>query len=185
MRKFLFMSIIPVLFTSCIIDWQGLYWANPISGIQDAQVDDRLLGTWVMKNDKDGVFLHIGRENKNWMGLVYQESSELIFPCKMYVSRLNGRTFLNINLFAFDLKESREGYLIAEYEIKGRDKLMGYLPDPYFVRKAIEDKTLLGKIAPDTTITLADSSELIAFIRNSPKERLFSNILEFKRLEGF
>jgi hypothetical protein len=76
---------------------------------------------------------------------------------------------------------------LFEYEIWHKDYLVFYEIDWEFVRKAVENKTLFGRIgSDDEVIVLANSSEIKAFIANSPKEKLFpKELMTFQRLKGF
>jgi hypothetical protein len=149
-------------------------------------VDKRLIGTWVAEDEKDKTFLHVGKGDKNWMKFVSQEQARNyeIEVIRMFVSKLGGRTFLN---FEYTEDESKKvlGYMFLEYEIRDEDYIVFYGIDWEFVRKAVQNKTLFGRIG-DAVIVLANSSEIRAFIRNSTKKNLFSIELgKFKRLKGF
>ena len=101
----------------------------------------------------------------------------------MFVSNVDGRTFLNYE-WTEDEPKKVLGYMFFEWEIRDEDYLVFYEIDWEFVRKAVENKTLLGRIGPDDeVIVLANSSEIRAFIKNSPKENLFpKEWMKFKRL---
>jgi hypothetical protein len=55
------------------------------------------------------------------------------------------------------------------------------------VRKAVENKTLFGRIGSDgEVIVLANFSEIRALIRNFQKEKLFSKeLMKYERLKDF
>ena len=180
MRKLLVLLLLPILLCSCIP-----YFVNPISDICDAHVDERLIGTWIREQENGKDFLHIGRGDKNWMKFVSQEQARnyAIEVDQMFVSNVDGRTFLNYE-WTEDEPKRVLGYMFFEWEIRDEDYLVFYEIDWEFVRKAVENKTLLGRIGPDDeVIVLANSSEIRAFIRNSPKENLFpKEWMKFKRL---
>lgn len=180
MRKLLFLLLLAILLCSCIP-----YFINPISDVRHAYVDKRLFGTWVAEDEKGKDFLHIGKGDKNWMKFISQEkaSNYATEEIQMFVSKVDDRTFLNFE-YTEDGSKKVFGYMFYEYEIRDEDYLLFCEIDWEFVGKAVEDKTLLGRIgSEDEVIVLANSSEIRAFIRNSPKENLFpKEWMKFKRL---
>ena len=102
----------------------------------------------------------------------------------MFVSKVDDRTFLNWELKKDESKKVL-GYLFFEYEILDEDYLVFYEIDWEVVKKAVENKTLFGRIkSKNEVIVLANSSEIRAFIRNTPKENLFpKEWMKFKRLK--
>jgi hypothetical protein len=151
-------------------------------------VDKRLIATWVAEDEGGKDFLHIGKGDKNWMKFISQQKARnyATEEIQMFVSKVDDRTFLN---FEYTEDESKKvfGYHLFEYEIWHKDYLVFYEIDWEFVRKAVENKTLFGRIgSDDEVIVLANSSEIKAFIANSPKEKLFpKELMTFQRLKGF
>jgi hypothetical protein len=180
MRKLLLLLLLLILLCSCIP-----YFVNPVSDIRDAYVDERLIGTWVKEHETGRDFLHVGKGGRNWMKFVSQEQARkyAVEVIQMFVSKIDDRTFLN---YEWTEEESKKvlGYWFWEYEIQNKDYLILHEIDWEFVKKAVENKTLLGRIgSDDEVIVLANSFEITAFIANSPKEKLFpKERFKFKRL---
>jgi len=180
MRRLLFLVLIPFLLVSCID-----FWVNPISDVEDAQVDEDLIGTWALGDEQPEVFFHILDEGKNWMRFVWIEKDQEPIQGRMYISWLDGRTFLNIKLHD-PCQEGFSGkYIIAEYEISANGSLVFRMPKTHVLQEAVENKTLSAETGEDGLIVLSDSSEIRAFIRNTPKNELFSETTEYRRLEDF
>ncbi len=183
MRRLLFLILFPILLGSCIP-----YFINPISDVRDAYLDKRLIGTWVAEDEQGKDFLHIGKGVKNRIKFVSQEraSDYKIDILQMFVSKIDDRTFLNYELTEDESKKVL-GYMFLEYEIRDEDYLVFCDINWEFVKKAVENKTLFGRIGSENeVIVLANSSEIRAFIRNSSKENLFPiENVKFKRLKGF
>ena len=181
--RLLFLIVLPIILCSCIP-----YFINPISDVRDAYVDRRLIGTWVAEDENGKTFLHVGKEDKNWMKLVSQEqaSNYGIEMIQMFVSKVNDRTFLNYEQTENESKKVL-GYWFLEYEIRDEECLIFHEIDWELVKKAVENKTLFGRIGSDgEVIVLANSSEIRAFIRNSPKDKLFPReFMKYERLKGF
>jgi hypothetical protein len=180
MRRLLFLILFPITLCSCIP-----YFINPISDVRHAYVDKRLIGTWVAEDEEGKDFLHIGKGVKNRMKFVSQEraSAYKIDILQMFVSKIDDRTFLNYELTE-DESEKVLGYWFFEYEIRDEDYLVFREINWEFVEKAVENKTLFGRIGSENeVIVLANSSEIRAFIRNSQEENLFpKKLMKFKRL---
>ena len=177
MRKLLFLILFPILLCSC----PEVYCVNPVSDIQDAVLDEELVGTWVgcMKFPGEGgtatapIYLHIGKMDAKRMKfisqLIYQGSIEE-GSVIMHISKLDGRRFLNIRVFDRNVKPSYT-YRIIEYEIKEKDTLLLRNANPDFVNNAICDQVLAGIC--HGILVGSESSEIRKFIRNSPKDQLF------------
>ncbi|UCB50291.1 MAG: hypothetical protein JSW56_05315, partial [Deltaproteobacteria bacterium] len=71
MRRLALLLLIPFLLISCID-----YWVNPISDIEDDQVDEDLIGTWALGDDEPRVFFHILDEGKNCMRFVWIQKDD-------------------------------------------------------------------------------------------------------------
>lgn len=180
MRRLSLLLLIPFFLISCID-----FWVNPISDIEEAQVDEDLIGTWALGDDEPRVFFHILDEGKNCMRFVWIQKDDEPIQGQMYISWLDGRTFLNIKLH----DPCREGfagkYIIAEYEISPSGSLIFRMPQSNVLRKAVEDKILSAETGEDGLTILSDSSEVRAFIRSAPQSELFSDFMEYRRLEDF
>jgi hypothetical protein len=180
MRRLLFLALIPFLLASCID-----YWVNPISDIEDAQVDEDLIGTWASGDEQPEIFFHILDEGKNWMRFVWVEKDDKPLQGRMYISWLDGRTFLNIKLHDPCQEGFAEKYLIAEYEISAKGSLVFRMPQSDFLKKAVEDKVLSAEMDGENLTILSSSSDIRAFIRKAPQNELFSETVEYRRLEDF
>ena len=178
MRRLLFLILFPILLCSCIDKFE-----NPISDPRMARIDERLIGTWIMEDEKGKHFLHIGKGEKNTMLFIFQDQAtpEQIEPGILFISRVDERTFLNYEV-PHDFASEYWGFLILEYEIESHDCLIIRAINWDFVREAVEDKRLSGEIVEDHVTVLAKSPEVRSFIRNSPKEELFIEFEEYKRL---
>lgn len=180
MRRLLFLVLIPFLLVSCVD-----YWVNPISDIEDAQVDEDLIGTWALGDEQPEVFFHILDEGKKWMRFVWAEKDDQPIQGRMYISWLDGRTFLNIILHDPCHEGFTDKYIIAEYEISAKGSLVFRLPKTQFLREAVENKILSAETGGDNLTILSNSSDIRAFIRNAPQNELFSETMEYRRLEDF
>jgi hypothetical protein len=174
--------LLPILLCSCIDE---VYWTRPISDIQNAEIDERLFGSWRLKSME--IYLHIGKGDESSMDFVCQEMSGELksFHGIMHISTLGRRAFLNTRLFDPQIKGIPEAYLIAEYEIKGKENLIMYFPDRDYIKEAIETKMLSGEIAGGSSgpiIVRSDSQQIKGFLRNSP-HWIFSKIKNFERLK--
>ena len=182
------MLAILISLCSCI----DFIWVNPISDVQDAKVDKRLIGTWFGKNEDDKAKIniyHIYQMDKHSMYVYAMKemdahlmqsvaTTEPDMMCveayyKMHVCELEGRTFLNLRSYTCSSREFSK-YGILEYEFIDENEVSFYPTDPKFVKEAIDNGRLSGEITGDiaTNIT-ATSLEIREFIKNSPKEELF------------
>lgn len=169
-RWFSLSIILPVLLFSCA---PSPVWENPISPIK--QTDQRLSGAWGRSNYAS---VFVGTPVDGWMSFVISDrdqSGRKIFG-SFYVSQVEGRRFLNVRIRApWDLSDL---YFIAEYRLDSNQNLFVALPNHDFVRKALEERRLSGRIEKsdnggEILILSSDSSEIGAFIRESSKQELF------------
>jgi len=157
-------------------------WVNPISDVKDSKIDERLIGTWIHKNDPDDeIIIHIHELDEHSVYLYVVTPKALCDPdyVEAHVSDVDERTFLNWRTFDCNTKEFSR-YLILEYEFNGENEVVFYYTDYDFVREAISNKRLSGNILDGDTmdvvgtiVVTAPSSEIKEFIKNSPKENLF------------
>jgi hypothetical protein len=150
-------------------------WEKPLEPSQERSVDKRLAGAW---GQAGYPVLFIAEPLEGWMSFVVSgrgNPREKIMG-KMYVSKLGGRSFLNIKIHApWDL---RSFYVIAEYRLDRDDHLFVALPNHEAVKKAVEAKRLSGRIDKDhdgteVLVVTSESPEIRGFILESPKETLF------------
>lgn len=177
MRKLLFLMLFPSIMCSCL----EVYWANPVSDIRNAMVDESIIGTWFTfetpekgKTETTSLYLHIAKMDRKRMKVIFQfvESGSTEEDTKiMHISELDGRRFMNIRDFHPSEKMSNR-YVIMEYEKKEKDTLLLRFINPAFVDDAIHNQVLLGSSSEDIVVT-SESSKIRKFIRNSPRDQLF------------
>jgi hypothetical protein len=171
-------------------------WDNPISAVEQSKCDNRLPGAWEevdLEKREAREVLWVGKPVDGWMSFAYLQrilgsqgtsteekvEENRIFG-KAYVSRLAGRTFLNVSTITFqngstiDENEKRLPFLILEYEI-AHGRLNLYFPQEDFVKKAIESQHLRASAEESDKGLLihCESKEIREFIRRSPREQLF------------
>lgn len=143
--------------TSCT----AVVWENPISPVEKSEGDRRLPGAWGANNPETGgntEILWIGKPVDGWMSFAFLVEGEKGFG-KMYVSKIDKRTFLNVRGVAENGNLSK-GYLIVEYKIK-KKRLGLYYPEGNFVKHAIEVKELSGVETEEDALAISSSSEEI------------------------
>jgi hypothetical protein len=174
-------------------------WENPISDVQDAKTDKRLIGTWQIDEQSIGTWFD-NNEPANRMMHVYEIDEHSMYmyavtpehrcdpaSAEAHISRVAGRTFMNWRPFDCRTKKFSR-YLILEYEFNGENEVIFYGMNDDFVEEAIGDKKLSGHLNIDHEyVVTATSLEIREFINNSPKEKLFdtNNPFVYKRFEGF
>jgi hypothetical protein len=165
--------------TSC----SPIFWQNPVSPIKESVRDERLPGAWAFcdsRTSEKEVKLWIGKPVDGWMSfctlLPNPFEHKLLFPFfgKMYVSRLEGRTFLNVtSLTDGENFNVFSAYFILEYKIAKR-KLWLYAIDRTSLTYAIEGKELSAEGTGEEGFLIHSSSkEIREFIKRYPKDQLF------------
>ncbi len=148
-------------------------WENPASSLR--QVDKRLAGAW---GQSGYPVVFIGDPLDGWMSFVVSsrgDSEQKIFG-SFYVSKIAERNFLNVKIrVPWDLSDF---YFIAEYRIDSSGNLFVALPNHDFVKKALKNNRLTGRIeesenGAEILVLSSDTSDIRAFIEESPKESLF------------
>jgi len=158
-----------LLFPSCMSK-------QPLSDFSQAVVDEQLLGTWVLVDDKKDVnYFHIGRPPGNQAPKGFAQVVTVRFGDRQALSSADAVSFsaiigdcryLNLSLIAdkghrFDpMKPSPLGWLFLKYQIDG-DRAMIWAADPRFVKREVK----AGKIGGTVNwggATLTDSSENLA-----------------------
>jgi hypothetical protein len=172
-RKYalLFLALLTLLFTSCT----AIVWQNPVYPVDGYLHDARLPGAWSTGKNETAF---IGKPVDGWMSFVYVNASagdQKLFG-KMYVSKLNGRRFLNVKFHDPDgNRDFEDGYLVVEYRTNGK-RLWVSPVDADLVKQAVDRNQVPGMISErDSSILVirAESNQVREFIRNTPEKLLF------------
>ncbi len=143
-RKYtlLLLTLLPIILPSCTV----IVWQNPVSPLDERAGQELLPGAWSAGKEE---MVYIGKPVDGWMSFVYVNKSadeQKLFG-KMYVSRLNGRSFLNVNFHDPDGNPDFEnGYLIAEYRTNGK-KLWVSSVDAGLVKQAVDRNQVQGMVS--------------------------------------
>jgi hypothetical protein len=177
-RGRLLLALICVVFG--VFSCMNVEWKNPISPVGETEGDNRLPGAWRITDPETGKrmeVLWIGKSQDGWMNFAaVSGAAEKVFG-KMYVSRLNGRTFLNFKDVSMG-KEFSVHYRILEYQVRTK-KLWLYYPDEEVVERALEDNELSGeKIVNGGILVDSSSKQIREFIGAYPREKLFRTLLD-------
>ena len=179
-KNLMSMLVALIFFCSC---YEPI-WVNPISDVQDAKIDKRLIGAWSEINDPGIARLHIYEIDQHSVYIIVFDEPRCPIYLEGHISEVDGRSFLNFRGYDCSTKEFSK-YVISEYEFKGENEVTFHDLDTSFVRQAIRNKSLSGNMDEGLVVT-ATSQEIRDFIENSPKEELFDGdlTLVFKRFEG-
>ena len=178
---------------------------NPLSKLEDSQLDTVLYGVWYAKYENEEIFLHIGRsdEDLNLIHVVFIEHENGKIDdhaeFKMFNTAIDGNLFMNIILS--ENKDERLSYFFLKYEVEQNNKLIVHLLNPDIIEKAVDEKVITGVIKspknnnslPDdpsqfiifnlSTIEITDYSEnIVRFLLDSDSSELYGEPMEFKRL---
>ncbi|MFV1966785.1 MAG: hypothetical protein ACC628_15275 [Pirellulaceae bacterium] len=174
----------------------GVEADRPLSDPHQAQIDERVVGTWRAIIQEKVYFLHVGTGNvvgqSNWMELALVNPGE---KPKFYLhhkigfpSTVGGKRFFNVaNLSVLisqlrgstteDLMSAVERWDIFKYEVT-EDYLDVWAPDQDFVREAIKAGAIKGADA-----SIDDATEnLIQFIESSAP-KLFVKKVRYTRVK--
>jgi hypothetical protein len=167
----LFFMLLPNVLTACTV----IVWQNPVTPIDESAEDRLLPGAW-RATPKETVY--IGKPVDGWMSVAFvnrNAKEEKLFG-KMYVSKLDGRSFLNIKCHDPEgNKDLEDGYLIAEYRTQG-NRLWFSSVDAGFIEQAVERRELIATISEKDSsvlVIVADPKETREFVRNAPTKKLF------------
>jgi len=161
-------AICLLTFASCSVS------KNPISAIEDAERDERLVGVWIADEDDGKVsnkahgdaYLHIGAEPDSPISLTRKEPEPALmrfvlvgheqklgrkvvepFAGRFFVSKVGEQYFVNM-LFDYgpkDMQDAKPGYRFMTYSVDDDRLEFWFAADELFV-KAVKDGTLAGKI---------------------------------------
>src|SRR5437764_13871482 len=173
--------ILAIFFSSCEV-----FLINPLSDSARDKPDERLLGKWINKDEKEkGGFVQFdagaNREfNISFLGGKYEEKNPL-FTAR--TTTIGGHYYISLN----PTNEDRDkGYLLAKYEMKG-DEMTVWLLDSDKVKAAIVQKKLKGDVSQGvgSTITITDAADKVRSFLESPKSsELFKYLGTFERIKA-
>lgn len=187
-----------VLVVSC-----GPFSKHPLSDPSQKQFDERINGLWMFSDDSDKVYLHFGKSKDNRTQIIYVEHKDdlsLDFGLfTMYPTVIDKVSFGNFQFLdeTGNISKENDGYMFFKYSLnKENNKLSVAFMNADLVDKSVADGELVGVVpgeviseSPDTktklvsTITkISDSSKnIINFIKSKDLEKLFSNIMTFRK----
>jgi hypothetical protein len=163
------------------------YSDNPLTAPDKEGPDPAILGTWLLHEEGESIFLHMGRDEKTQgLRVVMVEfqkdgevkTSELIG----HTSRLGKFTYMNLR---WDRPEEQEaGYLFLKYQVAGERIGLGLIRSDA-VETAIREGGIQGRIE-DTQIPsstrLTDSSEHLREFVQKHDADLFEELKWMDRL---
>jgi hypothetical protein len=166
---------------------------NPITPVDTAQIDERLLGVWVTTdmyhNETD--YVHVMRRSGSTVTIhgirYYGDGSGSQSSAQGHVSILGERRFLNLQ-GPPDAggPEDAARYTFVAYEFNGRGDLIVHLLSGSAIGEAFESGRLDGKVDvnPDFVATLvSDSSEHIAaYLQTADTSVLYEREVTFRRV---
>ena len=183
MRYFL-IAVSLVFVLSCIPNSE-----NPITDPNPEKIDLSILGTWFWKDENESGYIHIGLDGKTkLLKLVMidtKSDGELdISEYSGHTSSLGGNSYLNLKWLRPE-EFKTNGYFFVKYTIS-QSSLGIALIDSGFVVKAIEGRSLKGKLGKDkffTSIYITEGQKKIQqFILNNDKA-LFPEIKYLPKLK--
>lgn len=156
----------------------------PLSQPGEYEPDQRLVGIWLFKADEKESYFHFSKERNGWSDMVavdYDTKGRMGYGVfKVFTTPIDTHHYMNIKIINIGVLEMGDtpSYILAKYEIVGKDKLYIRLLSSQEVAQGIEDGVLQGEIKnkKKNEIYITDSSEnLIRFIERSDIDKLFGN----------
>lgn len=163
----------------------------PLSDSSQKQYDDRLTGLWMLNNNSDKVYLHIGKSmdgGTQIIGVGHEIDLSIdVSIYTMYPTVIDERYFANIQVLDESGKNIDEngGYYLLTYSLTDDKKVLSVaFMNSELVKKSIKYGELVGVISDIQKIT--DYSEnIINFIKSKHLEKLFSNIMIFRKVDDW
>ncbi len=174
----------------------GLESPRPLSDPLQAQIDERVVGTWRATIDGKTYYLHVGTGNivgqSNWMELVLVNQGEkpsfYLHHRVGFSTTLGDKNFFNVANTSKTMSQLRGSTTeqlmssVAKYEVFKYTLTEDYLDvlavDQKFVRESIEAGTIKGSGA-----TIDDTSENIIHFIESSAPKLFTKNVRYTRVE--
>jgi hypothetical protein len=170
MRCYVWLALLAAVLSGCIP-----YSEQPLTVPSSESLDSGILGTWVVYDDGETVFLHIGTSGTpkrlRLAMIEFDEDSGMkTTEWSGHTSRVGGRNYLNLQWA--ESTETQKGYLFVKYEIIDEKLGIALIRTPV-VEKAIQAGDLKGEIKEGqwtTTVRLTDTPErLRAFVERNDK----------------
>ena len=179
--KVCLVALLALFFSACEV-----VLTNPLSDSARDKPDERLLGKWINKDEKEkGVFVQFdtgaNREfNVSFLGGKSEEKNPVFTAL---TTTIGGHYYMTLN----PTDEDRDkGYFLARYEMKG-DEMTVWLLDSDKVRAAIGQKKLKGEVGQGAApkITITDAADKVRSFLESPKSsELFKYLGTFERIKA-
>lgn len=177
---FLILLVFSLIF-SCVLESM-----NPLGTLEDAEVDEKLLGLWELQkkeaNDKDeiGYMLVLKKDDKKLKFILFDNEFSIDDDSVYdgFISRIKKEKFLNLQE-----SEPNSNYLPAHYQIKGNNLRITLLNEDHF-EKAIENGKIQGKVSKHSVVVTDTTENLRKYIESSNLEELLDEemVFHFKKI---
>jgi hypothetical protein len=200
MKNF-FKIIILIAYTATIAGCGGALSIHPITSVEDGLRDNAIEGLWEYKDEKDHMFVHVGRStgiNVKIIAISHTKNHEIEESYyTAYPSKIREHNYLNLQISEPDGTVSVENslYILIYYKHLDQQTIQVSFMEPDFIKKKIEMNELSGTqpgysekvgnnlIKQKNYYELTgDSKELRNFIIRNGPSTIFKNAFVLKRM---
>ena len=163
-------------------------FTNPLSEPLESKVDERLLGTWYIKDGKEVGYLHIERRLDNLTNITIIEGDENRVKIDkesmytMFASKIGNSFYMNLQ--DDSLRENNK-YVIVKYLINDKEELFIWMMDNQQFAKDIESNRLSGEVPKKrfSPAQITDStSALTTYLSSADHSSAFYLLGKFKKI---
>lgn len=185
-----FVMLVGLCLSSCLNSQQPL--SNPLQ----AQLDETLLGTWLLRDESTVSYYHVGKANDKkvpagWfrvIGAEFDRNQELgVTDALGFATVIDDYRYLNLivgDAETFDPTKMAEArWLIFQYEIKGDRGTLRFVGSG-FVEQQIRDGKIKGQIEAKQgeTILTGSTAKIAAWVAAN-RQQIFTDAFELRRVQ--
>lgn len=159
---------------------------HPLSAPQPFPADSPLIGTWRMQKEGDATLLHIGNQGRTGRLIDVEFGSDGKLQTDSYVvipAQLNGVSYLSLRM----PEKPKPRYVLLKYQISNGNHLTIWPADHGFVKNAIQQGLLKGKVMKKSMVLgaliLADQHALQKFVIEHEAQIFNDKADEFDRVQ--
>jgi hypothetical protein len=185
-------GFLPALLPGCLPESR-----NPVTPVEAAVADDRLIGLWSARVEDENLFLHVLKADHNKLDILvvshHRDGSGAIDHYQGHVSALGDRRFVNLQPVedsTVDDSNPDLSFLIVGYELAGPDRLVARFLAEQPLVDGIASGALSGEVTDEgealgrNIILTSDSQDLAKYLTAGDSAAIFDRSVEFVRMPG-
>jgi hypothetical protein len=192
LARILLFGLLPALLPACLPESR-----NPVTPVEAAIPDDRLIGLWSGQVADEKIFLHVLKADHNKLDILVvshrPDGGGAIDRYQGHISALGDRRFVNLQAVedsTVDDSNPDLSFLIVGYDLAGPDRLVTRFLAEQPLVDGIAAGALTGEVTDEgealgrSIVLSSDSADLAKYLAAGDSAAIFDRSVEFVRVSA-